>query len=1151
VQYVASTLDLCSNTVYPGNHFPGDCAGDNPIGVAYDSGKSEYFVANSNSYNVSAVNDRSNKIVANIPVGIWPNELAYDSGKGEIFVTNSGSSNVSVINDSTNGVVANIPVGSEPQGITYDSGQGEVFVANYVTPGNVAVINDTTNRVIANISIGDQPQGMAYDAARGQILVATNAGLSEIADTNNTVVANVTMPGNVNVYALSYDTAKDEAFVSSTFENEVYVVNVSTNIVVASILVGTQPQGVAYDSRDGEIMVTNVQSDNETVISDVTNSVVGAVALGSIPQEVAYDSGNGLIFVTNGGLGTVSIISFTNVTSVSITPPSNTIPIGQMANFTATPACVGKSCPSGLGYAWNLTTPSAGSLNSSTGNPVMLTALDENVRVGLFVNVTLNGVAQQESESIITMTTVSIASVSVAPSNATMGVQGVRIFTANPKCGIACPPSGISYYWSLTNSAMGSISQYRTGVVEFMSAGAAGKVGLFVNATFSLNSVQGMAMITILNLTAVTVSPPSAAVGVGGVTAPFKATPVCQATCPAGTTYTWSMTRPSMGSLNTSSGNSVQFRAGSMPGTIGIFVNATLNGTTRESAPVIVTISPQAGTGYFVTFTETGLQTGTGWTVAFGPTYNSSSTNTIIFKATNGTYPFLVNPVSGYTFIPTTGNITVDGAPVVQPVTFTSVSGSLYPVNFTESGLASGTLWSVGLGQGGHNETTLDSSGPVIGFAEPNGTYYYEVGAVPGFTANPLDGSFQVSGGPVSEPIGFTKLPAGEYSVIFSERGLPKGTSWSVTLNNSPANSQTGNISFAEPNGTYSYSVGQVNGYTASPPSGGFAVRGSSVVLAIKFASLPGGTYAVTFTEWGLPAATNWSISFAGSTQFSVGDNMVFTSGNGSFGYSVGDVPGYSASPSKGNVSVTGNPVSVPAINFVTSQTTTLNYVNLNTQSVNVPTDGWQDFVAMATCSPGPCPSRVSYTWVLSNPGLGQLNTTGGSVVRFTAGSSDGTDTLTVVAGLNGQFVYRNATITIGTSSSGTNSTTSPKLFSGASGFMLLVIVVVIVVVVAIVIALLLVRRRNQGEAMDYEEPAPISAVQQPAPAQYRPAQGSGTPPAQPYASPASPPGAPPLAPATAQQPVPTPKPVFCESCGAPMTATGKFCHTCGAKVET
>jgi hypothetical protein len=171
-----------------------------------------------------------------------------------------------------------------------------------------------------------------------------------------------------------------------------------------------------------------------------------------------------------------------------------------------------------------------------------------------------------------------------------------------------------------------------------------------------------------------------------------------------------------------------------------------------------------------------------------------------------------------------------------------SSSGPKYNVTFTESGLPSssvgtvaGVSWSVTLGG-----SSQSSSTNTIVFSEPNGTYSYSASAV-GYTPLPASGSITVHGSPQAQSIAFTALQAGVYLVTFSESGLTAGTSWSVTLNGSQNISSGTSILFTEQNGSYSFTVGTVTGYTAAPASGEITVTGAAVLQGITFTSSGGG----------------------------------------------------------------------------------------------------------------------------------------------------------------------------------------------------------------------------------------------------------------------------------------------------------------------
>ena len=116
----------------------------------------------------------------------------------------------------------------------------------------------------------------------------------------------------------------------SSNSNTVSVISDATNSVVATVNVGSSPDGAAYDSGQGEVFVANSGSNTVSVISDSSNTVTAAVNVGSNPFGVAYDSGKGEVFVPNFGSNTVSVISDAPV-SVPEFPIAWTLPIVFLA----------------------------------------------------------------------------------------------------------------------------------------------------------------------------------------------------------------------------------------------------------------------------------------------------------------------------------------------------------------------------------------------------------------------------------------------------------------------------------------------------------------------------------------------------------------------------------------------------------------------------------------------------------------------------------------------------------------------------------------------------------------------------------------------------------------------------------------------------
>jgi hypothetical protein len=319
----------------------------------------------------------------------------------------------------------------------------------------------------------------------------------------------------------------------------------------------------------------------------------------------------------------------------------------------------------------------------------------------------------------------------------------------------------------------------------------------------------------------------------------------------------------------------------------------------------VIEFTPILWGPYVVTFTETGLVTGTSWTVTLNGAAESGVGSSIAFPGiVNGTYGFSVGLVSGFIASPLSGVVAINGADVSQAVVFTPIPKGTYLATFTETGLATGTSWTVTLN--GAAESGVGSSIAFPGIL--NGTYGFSIGSVGGFIASPLSGVLRVNGADASQAIAFTPVPPGTYVVTFTETGLATGTGWAVTWNGVAGSSVGSSMAFPGIlNGTYGFSVGSVSGFIASPVSGVLRVNGAGVSQAIVFTPIPPGTYVVTFTEIGLATGAGWTVTLNGAVESSGGSSTAFPGIlNGTYGFSVGSVSGFIASPVSGVVAVNG-----------------------------------------------------------------------------------------------------------------------------------------------------------------------------------------------------------------------------------------------------
>lgn len=316
--------------------------------------------------------------------------------------------------------------------------------------------------------------------------------------------------------------------------------------------------------------------------------------------------------------------------------------------------------------------------------------------------------------------------------------------------------------------------------------------------------------------------------------------------------------------------------------------------------PAALTPSPVRALGslgdsahnYSVSFEETGLPAGTWWSVTFdGRTYTTPGNPTISFSAANGSYPFS-DSAPGYNATPAHGVVVVNGTPLTVAISFSNRTVA-YSVTFTESGLPSGTDWNISL-----NGTLAHSSSPTITFVEPNGTYDYTVGAVAGYTTN-YTGNVTVNGAAVQRTVVYAESV---YLVGFEARGLPDGVYWSIMIANSTVSSMTPMISDELPNGSYNFSVRAADGYATATP-GTLEVDAQPLTVGVNFSQT---TYAVTFSEVGLPVGTNWQVDFAGNQSASSNATIAFQVPNGTYRATFSAGADYSVSPSQMELNVSG-----------------------------------------------------------------------------------------------------------------------------------------------------------------------------------------------------------------------------------------------------
>lgn len=305
---------------------------------------------------------------------------------------------------------------------------------------------------------------------------------------------------------------------------------------------------------------------------------------------------------------------------------------------------------------------------------------------------------------------------------------------------------------------------------------------------------------------------------------------------------------------------------------------------------------------YGVWFNETGLASGTSWSVYLNGAWRTTVSSTLELALASGAYEFSVGAVPGYSAHPGGGTVIVPGGPAEVAIEFVPGAPAYenLSITFLRTGLPLGVWWGVAIA--GAEHTTPDET-LVIPLAP--GTYNYSVPGVPGYLGPVGVRNVTLAADNVTIGLRFVAL----FSVSFVALSLPYGLAWSVTMNGTTAGAVGAVALVTIAAGNYTWSVTPPSNYLCDPASGALAVTGTSTVsLRCAPAVVGADLFVVRFQPLGLPPGTWFSVTI-GSTVAGAFAPAAATATlpNGTVPFVVDPVPGYLARSPLGQVSVAGS----------------------------------------------------------------------------------------------------------------------------------------------------------------------------------------------------------------------------------------------------
>ncbi|WP_339189292.1 MULTISPECIES: YncE family protein [unclassified Paenibacillus] len=248
-----------------------------------------YFVnPDTEAGTIGVLEGRTNRIIARIPVGRLPSQLGINPQTNRIYVPNFRDENVSVINGRTNQVIKTVKVGRFPDNIGVNIRTNLIYVTSAF--GTLFIIDGKTNQVRKKIEIGGRPSRIVINELTNRV------------------------------------------YVTNTVNDSVTVINGTTQAIIATIKVGSNPViAPALNKITNRIYVANNLSRFLSVINGRTNKLLRNVQLGRLQSEVVINPLKNRIYVSSAqveGKGRLFVIDGRNnkiITTKVLPTSSNTI----------------------------------------------------------------------------------------------------------------------------------------------------------------------------------------------------------------------------------------------------------------------------------------------------------------------------------------------------------------------------------------------------------------------------------------------------------------------------------------------------------------------------------------------------------------------------------------------------------------------------------------------------------------------------------------------------------------------------------------------------------------------------------------------------------------------------------------------------------
>ncbi len=298
--------------------------GDQPHGVAIDSGRRRAFIANHASNDVTVIDLDTFQTVGTIGLGdaAGANGLAVDPLRQRLYVA-MRDSNELVALPSTDGLVSGgelfspiwrIPAGGQPDGVTLHSSLDLAYVANF--GGNslsVVKVRDEDGTGIEKLDVptAKNPSFSIFDPVSERLYVS-NYGDGVLTVLGWDGVEIQRLPAGPGSYGIAFDEALRRVYVANIDGSSISVFQLDgagQAGKVGDIALSCKPWNVAANANTGNVFAVCSQENQVHVYDAPAYDYQGWLPIGNGAGEGAVvDRASNLVIISNAGDDTVSVI---------------------------------------------------------------------------------------------------------------------------------------------------------------------------------------------------------------------------------------------------------------------------------------------------------------------------------------------------------------------------------------------------------------------------------------------------------------------------------------------------------------------------------------------------------------------------------------------------------------------------------------------------------------------------------------------------------------------------------------------------------------------------------------------------------------------------------------------------------------------------